>query len=269
MRSAVEYVPTEDDEDDNADYYKPTSVNKFMEIVLPNKPRQSKSQKFTGQKSGAYIFPTSHDDEPQNFRSGSPFQELVDVNVFNDIQLGRIQESNLRMMERRKNDYKVICHITNWSFYRKLDGKFVPENLDAKLCTHIVYSFASLDPETLTLKEFDPWADIENNLYRRAVGLDANVPVLLGLGGWTDSSGDKYTQLVSNPYNRQKFIGEVISFLSRFGFAGLHVDWNYPVCWQSDCRAGPEDDKPNYTKFIQVRFFYLLFSDNLSIHDLI
>lgn len=53
--------------------------------------------------------------------------------------------------------------MTNWAFYRKGEGKFVPEHLDQRLCTHIVYAFASLDPQLLLPKEFDPWADLDNS----------------------------------------------------------------------------------------------------------
>lgn len=48
-----------------------------------------------------------------------------------------------------------------------------------------------------------------------------------------------------------------ISFLRRHGFRGLHLDWNYPVCWQSDCTKGRSTDRPNFTKLVQVSFIYL------------
>lgn len=139
--------------------------------------------------------------------------------------------------------------MTNWALYRQGDGKFVPENLDSNLCTHILYSFGSLDPETLTLKEFDVWADIDNGLYKRAMALD--IPVILALGGWTDSTGDKYSRLVSNRVSRSKFISGAVSFLTSHGFKGLHIDWNYPKCWQSNCKKGPDSDKPNFTKLVK------------------
>lgn len=68
-------------------------------------------------------------------------------------------------LKASSKDYQVFCHFTNWAFYRYDEGKFVPENLDPSLCTYIIYSFASLDPQSLTMKEFDPWADIENRKY--------------------------------------------------------------------------------------------------------
>lgn len=60
--------------------------------------------------------------------------------------------------------FKVLCYMTNWAFYRKGDAKFVPEQIDTSLCSHIVYAYASLDPETLVAREFDPWADIDNSM---------------------------------------------------------------------------------------------------------
>lgn len=64
---------------------------------------------------------------------------------------------------------QVVCYFTNWSFYRKHEGKFVPEHIDQRLCSHVVYAFASLDPESLLLKEFDPWADIDNSKHDRSI----------------------------------------------------------------------------------------------------
>lgn len=154
------------------------------------------------------------------------------------------------LSENLEEEKKVVCYFTNWAFYRKAEGKFVPEHLDSQLCTHIVYAFASLDPEILTIKEFDPWADIDNDLYNRVTSIP-DAKVLLALGGWTDSSEDKYSRLVSDGASRRKFVASVISFLRRHNFQGLHLDWNYPKCWQSNCRKGPDSDKPNFTKLIQ------------------
>ena len=37
-----------------------------------------------------------------------------------------------------------VCYYTNWSQYRPGNGRFVPENVDPFLCTHVVYAFAKL-----------------------------------------------------------------------------------------------------------------------------
>ncbi|XP_023290069.1 probable chitinase 10 [Orussus abietinus] len=153
-------------------------------------------------------------------------------------------------LELQTSGPRLVCYLTSWSLYRKGEGKFVPEHLDPRLCTDVVYAFSGLNPETLLMQSFDPWADIENNLYQRVSNI-RGPRVLLALGGWTDSSGDKYSRLVGSASSRRKFIAATIGFLRRHNFDGLSVEWNYPRCWQSDCRKGPSSDKANFARFIQ------------------
>lgn len=75
--------------------------------------------------------------------------------------------------------------------------------------------------------------------------------MLLAIGGWTDSAGDKYSRLISSGPARRKFVAATINFLKKHNFDGLSFEWNYPKCWQSDCRKGPDSDKPNFTKLIR------------------
>lgn len=58
------------------------------------------------------------------------------------------------------------------------------------------------------------------------------VKVLLALGGWNDSAGDKYSRLVNSPSARRKFVVQVLEFVVQNNFDGLDLDWEYPVCWQ-------------------------------------
>ena len=44
------------------------------------------------------------------------------------------------MLKKFKKDifrYKKVCYITNWSQYRAKPAKFLPENVDPFLCTHV------------------------------------------------------------------------------------------------------------------------------------
>lgn len=248
MRSAVEYNPKDE-------YFSrtPSRSQRFLNIVYPSRPRQSKAYNLE-----AYIVPinTPFDNDPLYYRIGSPYQQLVDSESFERLAVGQPQEvmgGNAKMPQAKSFEYNVLCHTTNWAFYRNGEGKFVPENLDMSLCSHILYSFATLDPVELIMLEFDKWVDVENRLYTRTVRLANGIPVLLAMGGWTDSSGGKYSSLVSNKRNRENFIENAIPFLKRYEFSGLHVDWNYPSCPQSDCKRGNATDKMYFTQFIQVR----------------
>lgn len=47
--------------------------------------------------------------------------------------------------------------------YRQGTGKYLPTDIDPNLCTHIVYGFAVLDADQLTIKPHDSWADFDNS----------------------------------------------------------------------------------------------------------
>ena len=130
----------------------------------------------------------------------------------------------------------MICYYTNWSWYRVGDGKYGPTDVDVNLCTHILYGFATLDPTLLTMRVFDSWSDTDEygpSLYAKVTAFKAQgIKVLIALGGWNDSLGNKYSRLVNDPSARKRFIDNAILFIEQYGFDGLDLDWEYPKCWQ-------------------------------------
>jgi len=39
------------------------------------------------------------------------------------------------------SEMKIVCYYTNWSQYRPKVGKFLPEDIPADLCTHVIFAF--------------------------------------------------------------------------------------------------------------------------------
>lgn len=110
--------------------------------------------------------------------------------------------------------------------------QFGVDNIDTKLCTHLVYAFADLDETTFKIKPNNPAVDIDQEFYRKFTGLKSQNPSLktmLAVGGWVDSNiNDKYSQLVASRENIDVFVGSVVSLLKEYGFDGLDMDWEYP-----------------------------------------
>lgn len=153
---------------------------------------------------------------------------------------------------KRDNGKKVVCYFTNWAFYRPDTGKFEPEDIDVNLCTHIIYGFAVLNRGTLQIRAHDSWVDIDKEFYKRVTSLKGeNRKVLLALGGWNDSKGDKFSRLANDPEARKNFIEHAINFLEEHNFDGLDLDWEYPKCWQVDCSAGPVSDKKAFADWVE------------------
>lgn len=164
----------------------------------------------------------------------------TEFGTFESVDMSKIPDTGM----------KVVCYFTNWAWYRPGQGKYVPGDIDGSLCTHINYGFAVLNPNTLLMTPHDTWADMDNEFYKKVVAYKkksgGKIKVLIAIGGWNDSEGDKYSRMVSSAQTRSAFVKHAVEFIKEHGFDGLDLDWEYPKCWQVNCNLGPASDKQNF-----------------------
>ncbi|XP_015914102.1 chitinase-3-like protein 1 [Parasteatoda tepidariorum] len=160
--------------------------------------------------------------------------------------LGFIISIQADLMPKSKSPYKVVCYLGSWANYRYGDGKFLIEDIDPRLCTHLIYGFAKLGHDN-KIAAYDTYLDLKENwglgAYNRFNELkkkNSELKTLLAIGGWNEGS-TKYSMMARNPSSRKIFVESCVNFLTKYGFDGLDLDWEYPAA-----RGGTPEDKKNF-----------------------
>ena len=143
-----------------------------------------------------------------------------------------------------QNGKLLVCYYTNWSQYRPKEGKYVPEDIDPHLCTHVIVAFGWMKKNRLApFDASDESKDGKKGLFERVTSLKAanpNLKVLIAVGGWSFGT-ERFKSMAANRYNRQLFIFSALEFLRERNFDGLDIDWEFPR----------GDDKKNFVDLLK------------------
>ncbi|KAH9824738.1 family 18 glycoside hydrolase [Melampsora americana] len=124
-------------------------------------------------------------------------------------------------------------------------GLLPPESIPWDLYNHIDYFVAVTSESPSAEFVFDNEANVKAVIE----GAKAHkVTVSLTIGGWT---GSKYfSSLVSTDTSRETFAKTISSTLSKYGFDGVDLDWEYPNAPGNEGNIISKDDSANLLKFL-------------------
>ncbi|ODM94562.1 putative chitinase 2 [Orchesella cincta] len=142
------------------------------------------------------------------------------------------------------HDKTVVCVLDSWSYWREGEGKFSLSDIDANLCTQLVYRNVGINNKTFEIYNRDSHLADSEGWFKRIVGLSRDFPklkVLLSVGGWNEGSRT-FSELANDYTKRGLFIQSVVGTLQKYGFHGLDLAWEYPA-WS--VTGGSPKDKNN------------------------
>ncbi|XP_064598526.1 chitotriosidase-1-like [Liolophura sinensis] len=131
-------------------------------------------------------------------------------------------------------NYLAVCYFTNWAPMKLSPEARLPiQDINPHLCTHLIFAFAKVDPENLTLAATDPYDETKNGVkgnYAHFTDLKRRNPKLktvLSIGG-AKYSGEGFHTVIENRDSRVTFARNCITYIRDREFDGLDVDWEYP-----------------------------------------
>ncbi|KAK3083195.1 hypothetical protein FSP39_016475 [Pinctada imbricata] len=134
-----------------------------------------------------------------------------------------------------------VCYFTNWSSKRKyVASRFQLGDIDPNLCTHLVYAFATINPNKRILKKTETdddngSLDNKQGRYFEFTKLKEKYPhlkTMLSVGG-QNTKGLFEGKMDSSASIRQ-FADNIRIYLKDRNFDGVDIDWEYPAKFYKD-----------------------------------
>lgn len=160
---------------------------------------------------------------------------------------------------RQNRKERMVGYYTSWSTYKNFQVSQIPTGrLD-----FINYAFANIANGQVSLG--DPFVDTEKTFpggstapgalhgnFGQLLQLkkhDPHLKTLISVGGWTWSS--QFSNVAATPQSRDTFANSAVSFIKKYGFDGIDIDWEYPVSGGESGNAHSPNDKQNLTLLLQ------------------
>ncbi|KAL7746055.1 hypothetical protein RI367_008636 [Sorochytrium milnesiophthora] len=145
--------------------------------------------------------------------------------------------NGLRPLDRR------VGYYASWSSYQSCT-QFKISDIDTQAYTHIIFGFVSITSD-FQLTYTEP-ASVPLYEQLRQAKAGTSLKTLVSVGGWSFNdpgpTHTRFSDLAASSNNRKMFAQSAISFMRKYGFDGIDIDWEFPT--EAD-RGGKPEDRAN------------------------
>lgn len=157
--------------------------------------------------------------------------------------------------------YRIVGYFASWAIYDR--GYFVTD-IPADRLTHLNYAFANISADG-EIALLDEWADtqypypgdtddqpLKGNFHQLQLlkAAHPDLQILISIGGWTESA--RFSDVAYSEESRAKFARSVAAFVTRYGFDGVDIDWEYPTGDGDPGNTVRPQDKDNFVLLLQA-----------------
>ncbi|MDW5298779.1 MAG: glycosyl hydrolase family 18 protein [Sedimentibacter sp.] len=144
-----------------------------------------------------------------------------------------------------KSKKVIVGYYPAWKSY----SGYTPDKIDVSKLTHINYAFANIGSD-LRITMGYPDKDVHNfEILQELKESNPELKTLISVGGWNWSG--KFSDAASTEETRTEFAESCVEFITKYGFDGVDLDWEYPVGGGLETNSKSLDDKQNFTLLLK------------------
>jgi chitinase len=121
----------------------------------------------------------------------------------------------------------------------------MPEEIPYGQYTHIIFSFATINPSTFKVSAGHPQTEYMMRRIYSIKFVQADIKIWVALGGWSFNNlgptQTTFSDIASSAANTNIFLDSLAQMMNKYRFDGVDIDWEYPAA--EDRHGRPEDYK--------------------------
>ncbi|RYO92560.1 hypothetical protein DL766_002359 [Monosporascus sp. MC13-8B] len=147
---------------------------------------------------------------------------------------------------------RVIGYYEAWAPSKRSRYSMLPEEIPFGQYTHIIFSFATINPSTFKVSAGDSQTEHLMSRIGSIKVLQPNIKIWVALGGWAFNdpgpTQTTFSDIASSSANTDIFLDSLVQMMNKYGFDGVDIDWEYPV---AEDRNGRPEDYENVVTFMK------------------
>lgn len=139
----------------------------------------------------------------------------------------------------------IVGYYPAWKSY----SEYTPDKMDVSKLTHINYAFANISSD-LRISMGYPDKDPSNFIMLQELKKgNPELKTLISVGGWNWSG--RFSYAAATDETRTGFADSCVEFITKYGFDGIDLDWEYPVGGGLETNSKSPNDKQNFTLLLK------------------
>ncbi|EFY94032.1 glycoside hydrolase family 18 protein [Metarhizium robertsii ARSEF 23] len=147
---------------------------------------------------------------------------------------------------------RVIGYFESWATSERSCFTMSPEEIPYGLYTHIIFSFATIHPQTFEVSPGNSQTEYIMSRIGAIKLVQPDVKVWVAIGGWAFNdpgpTATTFSDLAASEAHMERFFTSLIKMMNTYGFDGIDIDWEYPV---APDRNGRDEDYKNIVSFMR------------------